>query len=108
MAEEAIRTIPVEAIGSAPKQAGPLEQAKPNGQAQPPTTEEDKPAPAANSSASWNGKLALRKAVNAHGEKVSEITFREPTAADIEAVGMPVLPNMRLDTQAMTQMMSRL
>ena len=38
-------------------------------------------------SAIWH---KLRKPIQAHGETLSEITFREPTGADIEIVGMPV------------------
>jgi hypothetical protein len=63
----------------------------------------------------WDGKLVLRKQVIANGEPVMEITFREPTAGDIERVGNPVLvgmyentPKIHFDSAIMTQMMSRL
>lgn len=60
--------------------------------------------------------INLRKPVMANGEEVSELTFREPTAGDIEMVGNPVnldflsgeTPKATFDTKAMTQMMSRL
>jgi len=58
--------------------------------------------------------MKLRKPVIANGEEVSELTFREPTAGDIERVGNPVLldflsgdtPKATFDAKAMTQMMS--
>jgi hypothetical protein len=60
--------------------------------------------------------MVLRKPVTANGEEVSQLTFREPTAGDIEQVGNPVLldflsgdnPKATFDAKAMTQMMSRL
>lgn len=60
--------------------------------------------------------ITLRKPVIANGEEVSELTFREPTAGDIERVGNPVLldfmsgdtPKATFDAKAMTQMMSQL
>lgn len=68
------------------------------------------PAPAA-----WNGRLPLRKTVIANGESVNEITFREPTGADIERVGNPITvglyenqPKVHFEAQTMTQMMSAL
>ncbi|MGX1151450.1 phage tail assembly protein [Bradyrhizobium ottawaense] len=55
----------------------------------------------------------LRKPVDAHGEKISEITFREPTGADIEAAGLPVNidfsfdpPRIEFDARKMSAMMS--
>jgi hypothetical protein len=59
--------------------------------------------------------LPLRKPVIANGETVDTLTFREPTGADIEAVGNPVNmdfshdpPKVSFDSRAMTQMMARL
>jgi hypothetical protein len=61
--------------------------------------------------------MKLRKPVMAHGDEVSELTFREPTAADIEICGSPVTYNAvaeegqkrtQLDHKAMFAMMSRL
>src|SRR6266566_6510933 len=59
---------------------------------------------------------ALRKSVIANGDEVMELTFREPTAADIErAGGNPVNIDMSsgtakisFDARAMTQMMGLL
>jgi len=58
----------------------------------------------------------LRKSVIANGDEVKELTFREPTAADIERVGNPVnidmlsgdIPKVTFDAKAMTQMMALL
>jgi Phage tail assembly chaperone proteins, E, or 41 or 14 len=62
----------------------------------------------------------LRKNVIANGEEVSELTFREPTAADIERIGCPVQidllidyaagekPKVSFDPKIMTQMMAML
>ena len=58
----------------------------------------------------------LRKSVIANGDEVNELTFREPTAADIERVGNPVnidmlsgdVPKVTFDARAMTQMMALL
>ena len=54
--------------------------------------------------------IKLRNKIIANGEEVDEITFREPTAADIERVGNPVNidPEYKVtfDSKAMTQMMS--
>ncbi len=58
----------------------------------------------------------LRKSVIANGDEVMELTFREPTAADIErAGGNPVNIDMSsgtakvtFDARAMTQMMGLL
>jgi hypothetical protein len=79
-----------------------------------PTIESDPPVQA-NGVAAWDGKLMLRKKIIANGEDVMEIVFREPTAADIERVGNPVLvgmyentPKIHFDAAIMTQMMSRL
>ncbi len=59
---------------------------------------------------------ALRKSVIANGDEVKELTFREPTGADIERVGNPVnidmlsgdTPKITFDSKAMTQMMALL
>jgi len=63
----------------------------------------------------WNGKVILRKPVNAHGDVIGEITFREPTAGDIERIGNPITvglyenqPKMHFETQTMTMMMAHL
>ena len=58
--------------------------------------------------------IHLRKPIIANGDEVKELTFREPTAADIERVGNPVnidmlsgdTPKLTFDAKAMTQMMS--
>jgi Phage tail assembly chaperone proteins, E, or 41 or 14 len=59
--------------------------------------------------------MTLRKSVPANGEDVTELIFREPTAADIERCGVPVLldmgrdpPRIEFDSKAMTQMMATL
>jgi hypothetical protein len=60
--------------------------------------------------------ITLRKEVNAHGDMVKELRFREPTAGDIEICGTPVMidfmtgemPKMTYETKAMFAMMSRL
>jgi len=69
----------------------------------------------ANGVPAWDGKLLLRKQVIANGEPVMEITFREPTAGDIERIGNPVTmalferPIMvHYDSAAMTGMMAHL
>lgn len=55
----------------------------------------------------------LRNKIIANGDEVDELTFREPTAADIERVGNPVnidtsggSVKVTFDAKAMTQMMS--
>jgi hypothetical protein len=64
-----------------------------------------------------NGSLTipLRKTVIANGDEVTTLTFREPTAADIERIGNPVDINVvdgefktAFNTKIMTQMMSAL
>lgn len=60
--------------------------------------------------------VKLSKPIIANGDEVQEITFREPSAADIERVGNPVnidmmssdTPKVTFDAKAMTQMMSLL
>jgi hypothetical protein len=61
--------------------------------------------------------VQLRKPVVAHGDEVRELTFREPTAADIEACGSPILfdpfapegtPKAKIEHRNMFAMMSRL
>ena len=74
--------------------------------------EEEKEAPKAAS----NIVVKLRKSVIANGDEVTELTFREPTAGDIERCGNPVnidmlsgdTPKVTFDTKSMTQMMSLL
>jgi hypothetical protein len=58
----------------------------------------------------------LRKPVIANGDEVNELTFREPTAADIERCGNPVnldffqgdTPKATFNEKAMVQMMATL
>ena len=61
--------------------------------------------------------IKLRKSIIANGDEVMELTFREPTGADIERVGNPVNvnpwpndggPKMSFDSKSMTQMMALL
>lgn len=59
--------------------------------------------------------IKLRKSVIANGDETSELILREPTAADIERCGNPVIidmgadpPKITFDTKAMTQMMASL
>jgi hypothetical protein len=64
--------------------------------------------------------IKLRKSVIANGDEVTELSFREPTGGDIEAVGNPVIidqlsniisgeqPRTTFDTKSMTLMMARL
>lgn len=60
--------------------------------------------------------INLRKPITANGDDVNSLTFREPTAADIERIGNPVnldffsgdTPKATFDTKIMTQMMSQL
>ncbi len=61
--------------------------------------------------------MKLGKPVIAHGDEVMQLTFREPTAADIEACGSPVIYNAfaedghkrtHVEHKAMFAMMSRL
>jgi hypothetical protein len=71
--------------------------------------------------AETNGKdlnftvVKLRKSVIANGDETNELSFREPTAGDIERFGNPVLldmgldpPRITFDSKAMTQMMASL
>ena len=57
--------------------------------------------------------VKLRKPVIANGDEVMELTFREPTAGDIDNVGNPVLidpfgdvARYSFDSKMMTNMMS--
>jgi len=81
-----------------------------NGQQQQPS--QGQATPAAQPEGPWIGKLPLRKPVNAHGEMVSELTFREPTGGDIADCGNPIVPGgtgrMQFDGPVMTEMMARL
>lgn len=60
--------------------------------------------------------VKLRKPIQANGEEVTQLTFREPTAGDIERCGNPVnidfmsgdTPKMSFDTISMSKMMSTL
>lgn len=61
--------------------------------------------------------VPLSKEIQAHGETLKELRFREPTAADIETCGSPVridfegpntLPKMRYEEAAMFAMMVQL
>lgn len=60
--------------------------------------------------------IKLRKPVIANGDEVNELTFREPTAGDIERCGNPVLadflssetPKISYDAKSMTTMMAAL
>jgi hypothetical protein len=80
--------------------------------------EENKTAeiPSANGVATNEVVIRLGKPLIAHGDEITELRFREPTAADIEACGSPVTidflnqsePKMIYETKAMFAMMSRL
>jgi hypothetical protein len=59
--------------------------------------------------------IKLRKPVIANGDEVMELTFREPTAADIDRIGNPVNidpfsdpPKYTFQSQMMTMMMATL
>ena len=60
--------------------------------------------------------IPLRKVITANGDEVKSLTFREPTAGDIDRVGNPVVldffqgdtPKTTFDAKIMTQMMSLL
>jgi hypothetical protein len=60
--------------------------------------------------------VQLRKPIMAHGDEISVLKFREPTAGDIEKCGNPVnidfnsgsTPKMSFDSKAMSAMMSSL
>ena len=74
------------------------------------------PKKEANGAAVVEVVVPLRKPLQAHGDEIKELRFREPTAADIEACGSPVTidflnqaePKMIYETKAMFAMMSRL
>jgi len=76
----------------------------------------DKPEAKANGVEVTEVVIPLRKPLQAHGDEVKELRFREPTAGDIEACGSPVMidflnqdqPKMTFETKAMFAMMSRL
>jgi hypothetical protein len=89
--------------GGAPPQPTPQAVPQPEAtQAQPEPKKPEGP---------WIGKLPLRKKVQAHGEWVTELTFREPTGADIEECGNPlsVTPDgMKFETRNMAAMMAQL
>lgn len=60
--------------------------------------------------------VTLRKSIQAHGDEVKELRFREPTAGDIEKCGNPVnlefnedgKPKMSFEAKSMSAMMSAL
>jgi Phage tail assembly chaperone proteins, E, or 41 or 14 len=59
--------------------------------------------------------VSLDKPIQAHGEELKQIKMREPTVADIEAIGNPVLldvmkgdEQIKFDAGRMTLMISRL
>lgn len=76
--------------------------------------EEEKPK--VNGAAGGPLVMALRKPIQANGEEVNELKFREPTGGDIEQAGNPVIIDMfsadtvklTFDEKKMTAMMSRL
>jgi hypothetical protein len=76
----------------------------------------DKTPATVNGAATADVVVKLRKPVQAHGEEMTELRFREPNAGDIEACGSPVTmdfynndePKMVYETKAMFAMMSRL
>ena len=82
--------------------------AEETGKSQQPETE------AKSDNAAQSLTIKLRKAIIANGDEVSSLTFREPTAADIERVGSPVeldffqgeTPKTTFNTKIMTQMMA--
>jgi hypothetical protein len=61
-------------------------------------------------------KVTLRKPIQANGEELSELVFREPNGGDIERAGNPVIVDvfsgdtikLTFDEKKMTQMISRL
>jgi Phage tail assembly chaperone proteins, E, or 41 or 14 len=84
-----------------------------------PENPDEAPAPAKANGADVSGLfvLTLTKPIMAHGEEISELKFREPTAADIEACGSPIvfdayapegMPKTRVESKNMFAMMSRL
>jgi Phage tail assembly chaperone proteins, E, or 41 or 14 len=94
----------------APKAEAPKAEAK-----------EPPPAPAEKEQASENvadpiGQLEFKlrhKPIPAHGDTVSELKLREPTAADIERVGNPCqfdfsaeVPQVKFDAKVMSAMIS--
>jgi len=59
----------------------------------------------------WIGKLPLRKKVQAHGEWVEVLTFREPTGGDIAECGVPIYIAqgvLKIDPVPMEAMLARL
>ena len=57
-------------------------------------------------------RIPLSKPVQAHGEEVGELKFREPTAGDIQACGYPLVighdESVSFDGSAMVKMIGRL
>src|SRR4051812_44514670 len=75
--------------------------------------DEEQEQPKANGAAIEPIVVKLRKSIIANGDEINEITFREPTAGDIERVGNPIIvdvfaekPMITFDSKLMTQMMS--
>ena len=69
----------------------------------------------ANGVAIWPMKIKLRKKVIAHGDEVDELSFNEPTGADIERCGLPIIIDFAngearplIEPKAMAAMMSSL
>lgn len=64
----------------------------------------------------WPLVIPLTKPINANGEEIDKISFREPTAGDIDRLGNPVNldfmgadnPKVTFDAKVMTNMMSHL
>jgi hypothetical protein len=83
-----------------------------------PEKEEAAPPQKTNGAALLSGPITvkLRKPIQANGEEVSELVFREPNGGDIERCGNPVdidpfqgeTVKLSFNEKKMTQMMSRL
>lgn len=74
-------------------------------------TPEEKPPEPWVSQVDGKIKLRLRKKVQAHGDMVDHLLFKEPTGGDIERIGNPVSlggGNLSFDSAAMSAMMSHL
>jgi Phage tail assembly chaperone proteins, E, or 41 or 14 len=51
---------------------------------------DDKPETEAPAPSQWPLVIKLREPIIAHGDKITELKFREPTALDYEQIGDPV------------------
>jgi hypothetical protein len=79
-------------------------------------TDDDPKKPEVNGATTSDLIVTLRKPVIAHGDEVKELKFREPTAADIEAIGSPITFNAfaeegqrtKIEVKIMFAMMSHL